>query len=225
LGQYSKQRSGKVDYKGLAAAFNAAFYHQLSDTALMELTRTNPQAAAPRLIYSKTPQHIRAHHQLLDTAARTRENILFTAAQTSDLTHASLLGFLQPPAATVATAAAAAMPPAPSTAGAFGAELLAEGVGRPPSARVRARVSQQVPAGGGGQQQQQQLELSALEQGLARPPRHGCGRALISRPQLPIWQLQLQLYLLPRSSLWWQHREQQQQQREQQQREQQRQQL
>ena len=119
--QYTSR--GKVDYRGLANAFNKAFYEQLADQNLMALLKNNPAAASSRVIHSKSPKHIREHHQRIITAARVRENIMFNAALASaPAAQGSLFSWLHGSAAEGAAegaegvaAAAAASAAAPAT--------------------------------------------------------------------------------------------------------------
>ena len=73
IDQY-KTRRGKVDYMGMKAAFNAAFYSQVQPG--QQSGPPDPQS----MIFTKSTKHLKHYYQQLDRSARVRENEAFNHA-------------------------------------------------------------------------------------------------------------------------------------------------
>ena len=158
--QYTSR--GKVDYKGLANAFNKAFYEQLADKNLARQLRTNPAKAAQKIIHSKSSQHINAYHQQTDNAARARENLMFNAAPKDGAAAAAaapaqgILSWLVPGQAKAAVTPGPGTAPdplpaaAPATAAAAGTTGTKTGEGPAPEQGFSAAAAAAATAGVAG---------------------------------------------------------------------------
>lgn len=86
IDQY-KSRRGRVDFKGMKAAFNAAFYSQVQPG--QQSGPLDPHS----MIYTKSTKHLKHYYQQLDRSARIREIEAFNHALSIGTT--SLQGQLQ----------------------------------------------------------------------------------------------------------------------------------